>query len=157
MKTILQLCIALVAVTSLTGCLPTKKVEIHSVSDIEIIDLGDQAMDFSFVADIENPNSVNLTAKDADIEVFIENQSLGQATLVEEITLPRNSRQSTKVRCKLAMKDPIESYLGNLLFSLVKGKIELRFKGEIRAQAIIFTHALPVDETIEVPLSEFDL
>lgn len=152
-QTILILLVAL----SAASCIPTEEIEIYNITDIEIGEVEKDGMDFSFVADIENPNGVNLTAKEADIEVFFDGNIVGIAHLKKEITLPKNSRQDTKVYCTVELDKPLESHLDNLLFSMIKGKLEIHFKGEIRAKAIIFTRTVQVDEKHMVPFSEFNL
>jgi LEA14-like dessication related protein len=87
-----------------------------------------------------NPNSFGLAMKDADIDIFINNNFIGKVTTDKTFTIPARDTFLLPISLEVEMKKVIP----NAIEILTKKTIDYRLQGSVKAGKGIFVR-VPVD------------
>ncbi len=105
--------------------LDVKHIKIKEISMTPEVELGVQ---------FYNPNKSGMTMKDANIDLYINNEKVGKARLIESYDVPGLDTFILPV----TMKTDLKSILPNALALLVNKEVEVQLKGTVKAGRGVF-------------------
>jgi len=133
----------------ISSCKPYKEVEVHGVVDLQIIEIGADGIDLNVMLDIENPNWYKIHMTESDIQVFLDGKSTGQVSLLEKMTVPKNSRSVQAMSIHTSLGD-LEMLLGDIFTLLFKQEFEVTGTGFVKGRVFFVARKVPVTFTHKV-------
>jgi LEA14-like dessication related protein len=103
---------------------------------------------------VENPNNYNLKVKPSKLEVYIENQVVGNLYLVKKAKIKRKRESVVTLPLKGELADGAMLSLVN--FAL-KDKVTIRLKGQVKGGVAFISKKIDVDKSLTVPGNKLNL
>ncbi len=135
----------------LPGCFSYKEVVLVEVRSVTTTGFGNEGAAFTVEAVIDNPNDYRIKAKDPDVDLFLNGQLIGAATLDSALVLEKMSSQAYQVHLHARPND--DKFMTMVLLAALSGKATIGAKGTVVGQAGLFRHRFPFELEQEV---EFD-
>ena len=132
---------------SIVGCKPKEDVVLRKIKDIVVDASGKDAV-LRANAILYNPNTIRLTVKKIDLEVFVEGKKSAVIDQKLKIKVPANAEFTIPLEVQLNLKE-----LGFLdtVFALIGGKkMKIEYKGSIRLQKGGVPFTVPVNFKDEI-------
>ncbi len=134
-----------------------QSVEHPKVLDIDNIKILNASMDqITFKADLvlSNPNAFGLELSSADIDVLLDDVSIGKMTQSLDATMPAKTQFSIPMHIALNLKklyaeNPLDN-VGKALQILSKKELNLQFVGEVKAGKGKFKLNIPVEQDKQI-------
>ena len=148
MKRIALFCVSLLII--LSACTQPKQLQYQEVKNFRLrnisLDRPELGMDIQFY----NPNDFNLSLKDANIDVFLNDKFIGKANLTQSFDVPRMSTFLMPV----ALTPDIKGIFSNALLLAFNQPVDVRIKGSVKAGKGLFI-PIPIDYSGRVKLNVF--
>ncbi|MBI2259764.1 MAG: hypothetical protein HYU67_12820 [Flavobacteriia bacterium] len=127
-----------------------KEVTYTGVDGFKAGKFQNKELDFSINLKIKNDNGFNIKIKPGHLDVLLEDHKIADLYLENKLKFKGNSEEShfTQWRVKLA-----DGAMMSLLKIRPGNKIDLRFKGTIKAKAMGFGKNIEIDEKQNLDLS----
>jgi LEA14-like dessication related protein len=140
----------LILITTLLVSCSLKDVKYTGFDGIEMGKFENKELDFTLKLKVKNDNGFNIKMKPCQLEVLFENHKIADLFLDKKIKFKKKTENTYEAKLTAKMAD-------GALFALTKirpkNKIDLRFKGTIRASVMGITKKIKVDETQAMDLS----
>ena len=135
----------------LSGCL-YQNVEVVAVNDLSKVQLSLQGMQALMDVDVYNPNPYGVTVTDANVNLFIHGEVVGDVTLMESQAIRPNAMATVSLQVITrdgALREVLKNDLMNLLGG---GEVPFTADGFVTAKALglSFTFPLKHDQTIKI-------
>jgi LEA14-like dessication related protein len=150
MKTIHYIVCALLILTA--ACHAPKDLVYKGVNNFSIESANLRAPRLGLNMLFYNPNNRSMTIKHADVEVFINNNHLGNVVLDTRYRIPANDSFSIPVSLTIDMKQVIPDALQIAL----NKSAEIKLVGHVKAKRGLIYLNIPVNYTGKQPLNLFD-
>lgn len=114
-----------------------------------------QSLDIRIRAKIVNPNSTSFKIVKSDLELFLDDKTIGTAKLQDKVRIPGNSEEEHSFQVKARLRDVADGSL-KALGSVIGGSApELRMKGFIQARAYgVLKNKFEVDESKRINIGD---
>lgn len=146
MKT-LRVLFILLSLLVLESCALYTKPELTKVSGLKFKKMEGRQFHFELETCVNNPNWYAVKLKRSDVDVFVENFSIGKLTLNSTIRYAKK-REST---CTAPLTAQLaDGALITLLRFVGKPSVNVTFKGDVRAGVWFFSKKIPVDTTFSI-------
>jgi len=132
---------------SFSGCLTYKQVQLKEFKDFEIKSLTTDGVDMVISAQIENPNSYKISVTDYDLEIFLNETSLGKPNVKEKLVLPKKSNQVHSLTVTADLSAIVSQGFGAMLQLMAASEVQFKIKGSIKAKAMGVKKSFEVDES----------
>lgn len=136
-----------------TACFSYEEVTIEKVDHIKIKSFTTKGIELIVALKINNPNKYAISLVDSDLELFIDGNKIGDASIEEKIKLPKKSNEVHKFTVVTTYKGILTSALPTIVAALTGKSIELGVKGSIKAKAKSISKKFPVEATERVRLN----
>lgn len=139
----LLMVVAIVAIMS--SCGKPKDLKIGDIHNINVKSIGLTGIELEAVVPVQNLNSYNITAKEAEMDLLSDNRIIAHITLTSPpIVIQGNSSADHTVAVKINLLHPGEMLSLSNLFS---GKSALNIDGTIKLSSFVFTKTVVVHQT----------
>ena len=135
-----------------TTCFSYRDVALVEVRSVTTHEITNEGAAFTVQAVIDNPNNYRIKAKDPDVDLYLNGQLIGAATLDSTIVLDRKSSRPYDVH--LHARPTSDRFMTALLLAALTGKATVGVKGSIVGQAGLFRHRFPFELEQEVELDQ---
>ncbi len=136
-----------------TGC-EFEDVAFKGISGFRFGKLEGKELTFELDVKMENPNAFKVKVKPSMLQVFVEDQVIGNIYLLKKAKMKRKSTTEITLPMKLELEN-------GAMFSLLKfatrETVTLRLKGKIKGGVSIFSKKVEVDKSLNVPGSKLNL
>lgn len=127
-------------VISLLGCSQPQQLVYKDVKNFRIgkltLDRPEVGMDLEFY----NPNDFGLTLKDANIDVFVNNQFVGKAALTNTFSVPALNT----FLMPIALTADLKNIFPNALNIIFNKEVDLKLQGSVKAGKGVFIN-IPIN------------
>lgn len=127
------------------ACVFIKPVHIAEIKSIQIEKLSVSSAKLELNLEIENPNFVNIKITGIDLDVSIENESLGKINDLEEFEIPANSNEIVKVKLDVSFSNFFAKAL-KIVKLLSQSDAKVKLSGTIETKAFFINKKIKVDE-----------
>lgn len=135
-----------------SSCSGLKPLTISEIESVNMAGMKGSAVLVKATFRVQNPNKYGFTVRNADMDVFLNNSSIGKAKIDGNIRIPRKSDKSYTVNIEANLA---QMMFGGLMNMGKSGASKVRLKGEIRASKFFFFRKkFPVDVEKSVNLSK---
>lgn len=138
--------------TFLTACERFTAPEIISMKNLRFTSFKDNRLNFSLNSVIKNPNPVTLWVDGVDVDVFFDDEMIGNASSKEKIQLEANKESEITLNYSV----PVNKLKDNLMSLVLKKEVVIKvdgkytFKNEIKDITIPYTYTTPINFKKEV-------
>ena len=129
----------------ISACVFIKPVHIAEIKSIQIEKLSVSSAKLELNLEIENPNFVNIKITGIDLDVSIENESLGKINDLEEFEIPANSNEIVKVKLDVSFSNLFAKAL-KIVKLLSQSDAKVKLSGTIETKAFFINKKIKVDE-----------
>ncbi len=136
----------------LGGCLSYREVTLREVRSVDVHEFTDKGVAFTVEAVIDNPNNYRIKARDPEVDLYLNGQRIGAATLDSTVVLDRRSARSYAVH--LHARPDNDAFMTTLLLAALSGRTIVGAKGTVVGQAGPFRHRFPFELEQEVRLDK---
>lgn len=152
LKKISHYSILLIMISSLSGCMTYKEVEMVKVTDVSVKNFSTKGVQIEVSMQIKNPNNYKISIVDSDLDLFVTGKKMGSATIENKITLPKRSNEVHRFLIQTKLENMASGALP-IMMAVMGGKaIEIGVQGDIKARAKGLSKKFPVDFTEKVKL-----
>lgn len=138
-----QLTFLLLVAAAISGC-SFEDPDFGKPSNFRITTFKGQHLEGEFTIECDNPNGVGFKMKKADIDVIVEDQTLGTITLNKKVKIKRKSKNTYTIPLVLDLAD---GALFRILRLSGKDKVQISLRGKVRGSVCGFSKSFPVNET----------
>jgi LEA14-like dessication related protein len=146
-------CQLIVLLVFATGCFTYQDVELEQMQDVKIEKFSNDEIRLRVVASVSNPNSYNIKIKKASFDLYSGEKFIGHATLDEKIVLKKNTTGTYEALVITNLKESKGGLMTLAGQALLKGEVEIRAKGVVKAGAFGLSKKFKVDEKKKFPMS----
>lgn len=136
-----------------TSCFTYHEVDVLSVGEYRISNVTKDNVNVSINMEVNNPNGYNIRLKKTDLDLYVEGEKVGIATITEDVVLKKRTQEKYKLTFESNYKELSGSILGRLPSLLRKSTIKVGLKGKVKAKANWFLGKkfdLDVEESVNV-------
>lgn len=135
----------------LTGCMRYSPVEMKGVQGAQITRLDEAGLSATVTVLVHNPNNYRITISDPDMDLFLNDVSVGKATLDSAITLERSSTRAYTVPLHATLVNGQAGLLPVLMGAALSGSVKLGVKGTVLGKAGLLRKRFPfeVEQRVE--------
>lgn len=138
----------------LSSCSGIQAPEFKSISDLSVNTEGD-SISINGKGLFFNPNKSKILLRNADIEVFINDQSFTKINKDFNLILAPESDFTIPLDIRLNSQQVNRFLKSNAVLLLLGNKIHIRYKGNIKVKAYSMRIKVPVDREISLDLKSF--
>ena len=137
----------LVITTILVSCNMSEKVIIGDIKDIKLNGIVGDMIYIEVNTPIINKSNLNIKIINIDLNIQVNENSLGKLRNLDDITIPKHSDQNYQIRMKLQLDG--FSGIMNVMNLLSSKKKNIHISGQVKAKAAGINKKIIVDQTIE--------
>ena len=152
MMKVIHCVLALGLMLSLGACNKPKQPEFVSIKSLEVREMTDSKVTLAGEAVLHNPNGFSVTVKEIDIDVTVNEKTVGKVNQIGDIKVPAKEDFVVPLVIDFAPKDVYNNLLSGLMAVITKGELEVYYQGSIKMKAAGITFNVPIDHQDEVKL-----
>ncbi len=142
----------LLTVLSVASCSRPEEPEFVRMKNLKVEEFTEEVVKISGTAILYNPNNFAITAKEADVEVTVNDQAVGKAKQIAEVNVPAKSEFEIPLNANFAPEEIYDNLLSGLIGYIMKGEFDVHYKGVIRIKVSGVVFRVPVDHKAKVKL-----
>ncbi|WP_448701451.1 hypothetical protein ACFGVR_04590 [Mucilaginibacter sp. AW1-3] len=149
MKKHISTCIKLLMVIAImaliSSCGKPKDLKIGDIHNVNVKSIGLSGIELEAVVPVQNQNSYNITAKEAEMDVSADNRVIAHITQTcPPIVIQGNSSAEHTISVKINLLHPGEILSLSNLFA---GKSALNIDGTVKLSSFVFSKTVVVHQT----------
>ncbi|MFP4663398.1 MAG: LEA type 2 family protein [Bacteroidales bacterium] len=113
-------------------------------SDYQVEKLNLEEIKIKIWLPIENPNNLNFTVSNVDLDIYVNGLKLGKVTKLEKVHIPKNSKGTHAIRLEVKMKDLGVSAI-TALSQLRSKQIILKIDGAVTVSKFVIVKKIKVE------------
>ena len=145
----------LAVVFSLSSCAFYKDVELLEVVDISVTNFQPNLIEAEVTLKVENPNWYAITLTQSDVDVYVNEKSMGKVQLAEKVKIKAKSTETKTLRLK-GNPDGAGNFLTNMIGLLFSNSANFQAKGYVKGRALMIHREVPVDLTEAIDLNDLN-
>jgi LEA14-like dessication related protein len=137
-----------------TSCITYKDVDMKEFHEPKLEKFSKDEIRVRLTATVENPNGYKIKIKGANFDIFINGKEIGKAKSDRKIVLKKKSTDTYEVVIITSLKQAGGGIMAIAGSALLKGDIELRAVGSVKAGAFGFYKKMKIDEKKKLPVDK---
>ncbi|MDA9261863.1 LEA type 2 family protein [Flavobacteriales bacterium] len=151
----LNIWVFVIMVFTLTSCSLYEDVEFLGVQDYSFERLEGSEIKASIIFKINNPNFYSIKLKKSDFEIFLDDDKLGSAKMLEDIKIKRKAEGEYTLNLALQESELKNSVVPLLKKAFSKNTVTFRIKGKAHAKVWgILGKKVDINEKKEVSIQD---
>jgi len=144
--------IVLLSIFSLFGCMEYKEVELVEVKQVAVRVFSMKEIRLVAYMQIHNPNNYKIAITEADMELFVKGEKIGNAKLDNTIVLPKNSNEVYEALVFTPMNEMQTNAIPTILSVIGQPTVPVHVKGYVKGKVKGVAKKIPVEFTDNVRL-----
>ncbi len=146
--------IILLSIFSLFGCMEYKEVELVEVKEVAVRVFSMKEIRLVAYMQIHNPNNYKIAITEADMELFVKGEKIGNAKLDNTIVLPKNSNEVYEALVFTPMSEMQTNAIPTILSVIGQPTVSVHVKGYVKGKVKGVAKKIPVEFTENVRLKQ---
>lgn len=146
--------IILLSIFSLFGCMEYKEVELVEVKEVAVRVFSMKEIRLVAYMQIHNPNNYKIAITEADMELFVKGEKIGNAKLDNTIVLPKNSNEVYEALVFTPMSEMQTNAIPTILSVIGQPTVPVHVKGYVKGKVKGVAKKIPVEFTENVRLKQ---
>lgn len=134
----------------LSSCLKYEEVKVLGVEDVAVKKFSAKGVELEISVKIKNPNNYKISIVSSDLDLYVNRNKAGKATIMDKIVIPKHSEEIHRFIVQANYKEVMAGLKGGIFSILTGGSVPLRIKGKITAKAKMLRKSFDVDITKKV-------
>jgi len=122
-------------------------VEVRQVKELKIDKFDNQGIELSASIQISNPNNYSIKVTSSDAILYLDGRRAGKMKLLKRVEVPANFDDFINAKVRTDFDDGSVSLLPIILGAAVKGGVNIRAEGNIRAKSFLIGKKFDFDYT----------
>ncbi len=155
-KTVTQFSLTILILT-LSGLWSCKKLDapvFKSIEDVKIVNRTATNVTISATTCFYNPNKFQITLKQADIDLLLNNKKITNYQRDYNLKIPKNSEFTVPLEITLSLSDLNSNIISSAIGILTGKKQILSYQGHIKIKAYGIRVKIPIDGSTDFDLNE---
>lgn len=144
--------ILFLAILSLFSCMEYKQVELIEVKQVSVRVFSMKEIRLVAYMQIQNPNNYKISITEADMELFVKGEKIGNAKLDNVIVLPKNSNEVHEAFVFTPMNEMQSNSIPTILGLIGQPTVSVHVKGYIKGKVKGVAKKIPIEFTENVRL-----
>ena len=106
---------------------------------------------------IKNPNKINLKVTSLDLDIQLNNSSVGSAKLDKRVVIKKMSQDNYDFRIQTKTSKVLGGSISGVLGALMTQRVSLKLKGYLVVRAMCIRKVIPVEHTQSMSISDIPL
>ena len=137
-----------------TSCITYNDVDVKEFQEPKLEKFSKDEVRLRLVATVENPNGYKIKIKKANFDVFVNGKEVGKAKTESKVVLKKKSTDTYEVVVTTTFKQASGGLMAIAGSAMLKGEVELRAKGTVKAGAFGFYKKIKIDEKKKLPVDK---
>ncbi len=139
----------------ITSCGPWKEISVSTIEGVRLGKMDKDGIEAEIDVKINNPNNTGFTIYNSELEVKMNDVSLGRPHLKKKVKIKANSNETYT----FAVSGKVEKIFsgGGGLFGLLaiamNKSVNIKIKGDIKAGKFYYKRKFPIDDNQKVQLN----
>ncbi len=144
--------------TFFTSCITFEEVKLKQINDLKVEKIGFGALDLSVNAEIFNPNTFDITIKEAAFDIQFQEIDLGTTNLRKGFKINSKSTDNHRIFFTLDMSKINPTNLPKLMKLVSSGgnEVDVKVSGELKGKALLITKTFPVEIEEKLPFIQIN-
>ncbi|MGB0933934.1 MAG: LEA type 2 family protein [Lishizhenia sp.] len=138
----------------LTGCIEYDDVEFEGVSNFKMGSFKEGKLTFDLDAKLFNPNGYAITVKPSEVDVFIEDDYIGIARLLEKVKMKKKTSESYFIPLELTLE---KGAMLKLMRYALKKEINVTIKGKVKGSVFGLSKKISINQKKTISTKDFKL
>jgi LEA14-like dessication related protein len=128
-------------------------IQVGEIEDVRLRKLALRSVEFDVKLTIDNPTAFRYRITDVDLDVFINNEFIGNIRNVDNVLIPSRSSELYTFPLRADFSNILKGALSMYSFYLDRNA-EISISGTITARSFPFSRKIPVNEAADVDLNK---
>lgn len=137
---------------SIFSCINYEAVELVSVDYAELISLSPNGAEFKITATVNNPNEYNINLETKDLNLYLNDNYLGNANFKNKVKLNKNSIDQYEVIVVSTIPADGNIDIGTITATALFSGLKIKVEGDIKASAKGLSKTIAVSFTEQVEM-----
>ncbi len=134
------------------SCSGFESIEVGEIEDVKLNRFANRTVEFEVLMPIDNPSSFRFRIVNVDLDVYINNEYLGNISNVDNISIPSKSSELYTFPLKVQFSNILKGAVS--MFNLfLDRQAEIEVRGRISVRSFPFTRNIKVDEKTRLRLN----
>jgi len=126
-----------------SGC-TQEEIQLIGIKDITYQEFKGNVLRLAIMVTVNNPNRFNVKIKNANMDLRLNNKTIGTVTQMEQIDLVSRKQQDYKIQVSIEMKDMLSNII-SLYRVLMNEPKNLSLSGSVQVKSFIYSKTYQVD------------
>ncbi len=136
----------------LSSCISYKPILITGINNVKTANVAGEKIEISFNCEINNPNKFRMVLKQYDMDVSLNDKTLGKAGTNEKIVIKGKSSASHPFKLSASYQDFMSATVSGLGALLNREPVTFKIKGAIKGRIWWFKKNIPIETTQKIKL-----
>lgn len=137
-----------------TSCITYNDVDVKEFQEPKIEKFSKDEIRIRLIATVENPNGYKIKIKKASFDIFVNGKEVGVAKTDSKVILKKKTTETYEVVVTTTLKQASGGIMAIAGSAMLKGEVELRAKGTVKAGAFGFYKKVKIDEKKKLPVDK---
>lgn len=140
----------------ITGCKKPKDVEFVQIKKVSFAGAGQGNVRMSLLSEMNNPNDFSLELLATDLDIYWDDQLIGNTRQEQKITIPANDHFDLPLELSFKVKETLKKLGLDFTKITASEKVKVRLKGSCTVRKSSISLDVPVDFTqeVDVPIKQ---
>ncbi len=125
---------------------------ITGIKDVKTASISGDNMELSFNLEVNNPNGFKVVLKESDLDISINDKSLGRTFSAEKMVIKRRTTSSNPVKLSMTYRDFMAATIGGIGLLLKSEPVTFKVKGSIKGRIGWLKKNIPIETTQKIKL-----
>lgn len=135
-----------------SSCISYKPILITGIKDVKTTNLSGEKVELAFNLQVNNPNGFKMVLNDYNMDVMINDKTLGKASSAEKIVIKRKSNNTYPFKLSASYKDFMGAAVSGLGSLFKSEPVTFKVKGAIKGRIWWFKKNIPIETTQQIKL-----
>ena len=136
----------------LLSCSGFESIEVGDIDDVRLNRFANKSVEFEVLMPIDNPTSFRFRIVDVDLDVYINNEYIGNISNVNNVLIPSRSSEIYTFPLRVQFSNILKGAVS--MFNLfLDRQAEIEVKGRISVRSFPFIKSMKVDEKTRLRLN----
>ena len=126
-----------------TGC-STEDIQLVGIKDVTYQEFNRNVLRLAITATVNNPNRFNVKIKNANMDLRLNNKTIGTVTQMEQIELDSRNQKDYKIQVSIEMKDMLSNAIA-LYRVLMNEPKNLSLSGTVEVKSFLYSKTFQVN------------
>ena len=144
-RQLMRIGLGILLITSVLSCGKVQEPRIVEIVSTQIKKFSANSLEIAVILKIDNPNNFNILITGSDLDISLNDNQIGKASIVDKLKIPKNAIEDQSITLKIQDTKLLANVFPALLIASFSGGVKLDAKGFIKARVRGFSKKIPIE------------